>query len=157
MISSMCVPNFWHLLGCDLSPASYICGQGLSFDSFSSVFPQSQSFTKEILRLVNRVGNNVDRTKELYERPSVLKTRSLSMVLDRQVPSRIGNKALEYQGSKVTLPSPQELIGDDGKNQEYLSTQVRLTGTFFCFEDWKRMEYDESRKKIKQRKHSQRL
>ena len=60
----------------------------------------------------------------LYERPSVLQTRSLSMVLDRQVPSRIGNKALEYHGSKVTLPSTQELIGDDGKNKEYISTQV---------------------------------
>ena len=52
------------------------------------------------------------------------------MVLDRQVPSRIGNKALEYNGSKVTLPSTQELIGDDGKNKEYLSTQVRLTKSF---------------------------
>lgn len=100
-------------------------------------FLQSQSFTKKILRLVNRVGNNVDHTKELYEKPSVLKTRSLSMVLDRQVPSRIGDKALEYQGSKVTLPSTQELIGDDGKNKKYLSTQVRLSGTFSslkCFE-----------------------
>ena len=105
--------------------------------SYVFFFLQSQSFTKKILRLVNRVGNNVDHTKELYEKPSVLKTRSLSMVLDRQVPSRIGDKALEYQGSKVTLPSTQELIGDDGKNKKYLSTQVRLSGTFSslkCFE-----------------------
>lgn len=60
------------------------------------------------------------------------------MVLDRQVPSRIGNKALEYQGFKVTLPSAQELIGDGGKSKEYLSTQVRLAGTFSslkCFND----------------------
>ncbi|KAL9952359.1 hypothetical protein ACROYT_G039604 [Oculina patagonica] len=85
---------------------------------------KSKSYSKEILRLVNRVGNNVDYTKELYEKPSVLKTRSLSMVLDRQVPSRIGNKALEYEGSKVTLPSTQELIGEDGKNKQYLSTQL---------------------------------
>ena len=88
-------------------------------------FPQSQLFTKKILCLVNRVGNIVGHTKKLYERPSVLKTRSLSMVLDRQVPSRIGNKSLEYQGSKVTLPSTQELIGDNDKNKTYL-TQVRL-------------------------------
>ena len=47
------------------------------------------------------------------------------MLLYRQVPLRIGNTALEYQGSKVTLPSTQELIGDDGKNKRYL-TQVRL-------------------------------
>ena len=83
------------------------------------------------------------------------------MVLDRQVPSRIGNKALEYHGSQVTLPSTQELLGDDGKNKEYLSTQVRLAGTFFslkCFEtfplepeSWKRMTADESRKKAKKR------
>lgn len=53
------------------------------------------------------------------------------MVLDRQVPSRIGNKALEYEGSKVTLPSTQELIGEDGKNKQYLSTQVRLFVAFF--------------------------
>ena len=92
-------------------------------------FSQSQSFTKKILRLVNRVGNNVEDTKELYERPSVLKTKSLSMVLDRQVPSRIGDKALEYQGSQVTLPSTQELIGDDGKSKQHLSTQVGLAET----------------------------
>ena len=66
----------------------------------------------------------MDYTKKLYEKPSVLKCKSLSMVLDRQVPSRIGNKALEYQGSKVTLPSLQDLIGGDGKNNQYLSTQV---------------------------------
>lgn len=103
----------------------------MSFDKFLSVFPQSQSFSKRILRLVNRVGNDVDHTKELYERPSVLKTRSLSMVLDRQVPSRIGNKTLEYLGSRVTLPSTKELLGEDAKKREYLSTQVRLAVTFF--------------------------
>lgn len=53
------------------------------------------------------------------------------MVLDRQVPSRIGNKTLEYQGSRVTLPSTQELLGEDAKKREYLSTQVRLAVTFF--------------------------
>lgn len=55
------------------------------------------------------------------------------MVLDRQVPSRIGNKALEYEGSKVTLPSTQELIGEDGKNKQYLSTQVRLFVSLLVF------------------------
>ena len=85
------------------------------------------------------MGNSVDYTKELYEKPSVLKTKSLSMVLDRQVPSRIGNKALEYQGSKVTLPATRELIGRDGENKQYLSTQVRLFlytcsfSFFMCF------------------------
>ena len=78
-----------------------------------------------MLCLVTRVGNNVGHTKELYERPSELKTRSLSMVLELLDPSRIGNKSLEYQGSKVTLPSTQELIGGNDKNKTYL-TQVRL-------------------------------
>lgn len=72
------------------------------------------------------MGTNVENTKEVYERPSVLKTRSLSMVIDRQVPSRIGDKALEDEGSKVTLPSTQELIGSDGKDRKYLSSQVSL-------------------------------
>ena len=77
------------------------------------------------------------------------------MVLDRQVPSRIGGKALEYQGSKVTLPSTQELIGDDGKDKEHLSTQVRLAGTFspvkmlqaifFRVRSLRTMAFDESR------------
>ena len=52
------------------------------------------------------------------------------MLLDRQVPSRIGDKALEYQGAQVTLPSTQELIGEDGKNEKHLSTQVCLAGSF---------------------------
>jgi len=72
------------------------------------------------------VGTNVENIKELHERPSVLKTRSLSMVIDRQVPSKIGDKALEDEGSKVTLPSTQELIGSDGKDRKYLSSQVSL-------------------------------
>ena len=48
------------------------------------------------------------------------------MVVDRQIPSRIGNKPLEDQGSVVTLPSTQELIGGDGKDRQYLSSQVSL-------------------------------
>ena len=79
------------------------------------------------------MGTNVENTKELYERPSVLKTKSLSMVIDRQVPSRIGNKALEDQGSKVTLPSTQELIGGNGKHRKYLSSQVSLLLFFLIY------------------------
>lgn len=75
---------------------------------------------------MNRVGSNVEAIKELYEKPSVLKTRTLSMVVDRQIPSRIGGKALEDESSKVVIPSIEQLVGDDGNVGQYLSSQVSL-------------------------------
>ena len=66
-------------------------------------------------------------TKELYEKPSTLKAKSLFMVIDRQVPSRIGDRPLGAFGSKVTLPSTHELIGSDGNGKNYLSSQVSLS------------------------------
>ncbi|PFX27651.1 Polycystic kidney disease protein 1-like 2 [Stylophora pistillata] len=85
---------------------------------------KSKAFSKRILNLVTRLGSTVDNTKKLYEKPSVLKSKSVSMVLDRQIPSRIGNKSLVYQDSKVTLPSVEVLIGEESRNKEYLSTQL---------------------------------
>lgn len=73
---------------------------------------------------MNRVGSNVEAIKELYEKPSVLKTRTLSMVVDRQIPSRIGGKALEDESSKVVIPSIEQLVGDGGNDGQYLSSQV---------------------------------
>lgn len=79
---------------------------------------------------MNRVGSNVEAIKELYEKPSVLKTRTLSMVIDRQTPSRIGSKALEDESSKVVIPSIEQLVGDDGNLGQYLSSQVSLPKKF---------------------------
>ena len=76
---------------------------------------------------MNRVGSNVEAIKELYEKPSVLKTRTLS---DRQTPSRIGSKALEDESSKVVIPSIEQLVGDDGNLGQYLSSQVSLPKKF---------------------------
>ena len=75
---------------------------------------------------MDQVGTNLESTKELYEKPTVIRTRSLSMVIDRQVPSRIGDKTLEEEGTKVSLPSSKELLGNiDEKDVSYLSTQVK--------------------------------
>lgn len=96
------------------------------------IYSQSKLYSKQILGLVNRVGTNVEKNKELYEKPSILKAKSLFMVIDRQVPSRIGDRPLGALGSKVTLPSTQELIGGNSNDINYLSSQVSLL-LYFVF------------------------
>lgn len=91
---------------------------------------QSISFSRQILGFINRVGTNVGSTKEPYEKPSVLKTKTLSMATDVQVPSQVEAMPLEDQGSKVTLPSTEELIGSNGTDQNFLSRQVSVFAIF---------------------------
>ena len=76
--------------------------------------------------MVDQVGNNLLVTKELYEKPTAFKTKSLSMVLDRQVPSRIGDKIVEDNGMGVTLPPSDVLFGGHVTEEPSISTQVNV-------------------------------
>ncbi|XP_048586151.1 polycystic kidney disease protein 1-like 2 isoform X1 [Nematostella vectensis] len=86
---------------------------------------KSKDMVVKTLALVDQVGGNLLKTKELYEKPSVITTRMLDMVIDRQNPSLIGGKSLVNGGTRVQLPSTKDLInGLTTRNNEFLSTQM---------------------------------
>lgn len=85
---------------------------------------QSQNIAKQTLHLVNGVGNNLLLSKELYEKPTAFNTKSLSMVLDRQVPSKIGDKLIKNAGMGIFLPPSNVLFGGKRTKGSSVSTQV---------------------------------
>ena len=78
------------------------------------------------VQLIDQVGSSLLQTKELYEKPSVFKTKSMSMVIDRQKPARMGGKTIKDRDMMISLPGIEELLrGKDGAKESYLSTQVQ--------------------------------
>ena len=81
---------------------------------------------EKTLKLMDKVGSSLLGTKAVGEKPSVFSTKSLNMTLDRQVPSKIGNKKLsDGQGDGgVELPSAATLFGDKANHLPSVDSQV---------------------------------
>lgn len=77
------------------------------------------------INLVDKVGDSLVKTKKLYEKPTVFKTKSMTMVLDRQKPDLIGDKTIQDGDTKIVLPSTDSLIKDQASKDNFLSSQVR--------------------------------
>lgn len=95
---------------------------GIAFYHF-----QSKKTAEKSLKLMDKVGSSLLGTKTVGEKPSVFKTKSLAMMLDRQVPSKIGGKKLsdgEGEGG-VALPSASTLFGDNAESLPSVDSQVR--------------------------------
>lgn len=81
---------------------------------------------------MDKVGSSLLGTKTVGEKPSVFKTKSLAMMLDRQVPSKIGGKKLgdgDGDGG-VALPSASTLFGDKAGNLPSVDSQVKASQSF---------------------------
>lgn len=91
-----------------------------------SLYFQSKKTAEKTLKLMDKVGSSLLGTKTVGEKPSVFKTKSLAMMLDRQVPSKIGGKKLgdgEGDGG-VALPSASTLFGDNAGSLPSVDSQV---------------------------------
>ena len=75
---------------------------------------------------MDKVGSSLLGTKTVGEKPSVFKSKSLKMMLDRQVPSKVGGKKLDDgEGeSGVALPSAATLFGDSAESLPSVDSQV---------------------------------
>ena len=81
---------------------------------------------QKTLHLMDKVGSSLLKTKTVGEEPSVFKTKSLAMMLDRQLPSKIGGKKLgngEGNGG-VTLPSADTLFEEKTVGLSSVDSQV---------------------------------
>lgn len=74
------------------------------------------------INLVDKVADSLVKTKKLYEIPTVFKTKSISMILDRQRPDLIGGKAIQDGDTRIVLPSSDSLTQNN--KDSFLSTQV---------------------------------
>ncbi|XP_068682590.1 polycystin-1-like protein 2 [Montipora foliosa] len=87
---------------------------------------KSKQMAQKTLHLMDKLGSSLLGTKTVGEEPSVLKTKSLAMMLDRQVPSKIGGKKLgdgERDGG-VALPSADTLFGDNAGSLPSVDSQM---------------------------------
>lgn len=65
-------------------------------------------------------------SQEVGDEPLEMKTKAISMRLDRQLPSAISDKPAEINGSKVTFPPPEKLLGSKAMGMAHVDTQVAI-------------------------------
>lgn len=88
-------------------------------------FQQSKKRAKNALNLVSKVGDSLLSTKTVGEKPTVFKTKSLEVLLDRQKSSDMGGKKLGDGPSGVSLPSATLLFSGQGQQSpEAVDSQV---------------------------------
>lgn len=75
---------------------------------------QSKQRAQNALNLVSQVGDSLLSTKAVGEKPTVFKTKSMGVVLDRQRSSDVGGKKLGEGSNGVALPSADSLFGNNG-------------------------------------------
>ena len=98
-------------------------------------FQQSKQRAQNALNLVSQVGDSLLSTKAVGEKPTVFKTKSLEVLLDRQRSSDMGGKKLGEGSSGVALPSGNSLFSNNEQSApEAVDSQVWYTSV--CFEIW---------------------
>lgn len=111
----------------------YSNGVPFQFCFFS--FQQSKQRAQNALNLVSQVGDSLLSTKAVGEKPTVFKTKSLEVLLDRQRSSDMGGKKLGEGSSGVALPSGNSLFSNNEQSApEAVDSQVWYTSV--CFEIW---------------------
>lgn len=55
-----------------------------------------------------------------------MKTKAISMRLNRQLPSAISDNPAKIDDSKVTFPPPEKLLGLKAMDTAYVDTQVAI-------------------------------
>ena len=89
-------------------------------------FQQSKQRAQNALNLVSQVGDSLLSTKAVGEEPTVFKTKSLEVLLDRQRSSDMGGKKLGEGSSGVALPSGSTLFSNN-QVPEAVDSQVCCT------------------------------
>ena len=59
------------------------------------------------------------------DKPVEIQTKTISMVLNRQLPSDISNKPTTTKDSEVTFPAPDVLFKEDAMGMTHVDIQVR--------------------------------
>ena len=76
------------------------------------------------MKLVDNVGKALLSRKVVGETPTLIKTASLSMVLDRQRPRDLNMSKIKEGKSSFKLPSVDDLLQDKGDTFEFIDSQV---------------------------------
>ena len=87
---------------------------------------------------MDKVASSLLATKTVGEKPSVFKTKSIALTLDRQVPSKIGGKTLgndDSESARVALPQAATLFGQKAASLPLVDSLVSaiISGfSLFC-------------------------
>ncbi|XP_048586750.1 uncharacterized protein LOC5520842 isoform X2 [Nematostella vectensis] len=85
---------------------------------------RGKKMAEKTLKLMDQIGGSLLSTKVVGEKPSVFKTKSLALVLDRQIPSKMGEKKISEGSSKVALPSAGTLFSKASKDMPAVDSQM---------------------------------
>ena len=80
---------------------------------------------KATAELVSEVGSTLLSRKIVGESPTVIKTSSLSMVLDRQRPTDMNASKLQEGETSFVLPPIDQLLEGHSISVSYLDSQVK--------------------------------
>ena len=73
------------------------------------------------------MGNSLLATKTVGEKPSVFKTKSIEILLDRQLSSNMGGKRLGEGSSGISLPSASSLFTEHSQSSsQAVDSQVSV-------------------------------
>ena len=63
-------------------------------------------------------------SRDIGDKPLEMETKTISMVLNRQLPSDVSDKPTKIKDSHVTFPPPDELLGAQAMGMAHVDTQV---------------------------------
>ena len=63
-------------------------------------------------------------SQDVGDEPLEMKTKAISMRLNRQLPSAVSEKPAMINNSKVTFPPPETLLGSQAMGMAHVDTQV---------------------------------
>lgn len=85
---------------------------------------QKKELAQKAWDLIGKVGESMLSSRGVGDEPVKMETKTISMVLNRQLPSDISNKPTKTKDSSITFPSAEVLFGKKAMALPHVDTQV---------------------------------
>ncbi|XP_068681978.1 polycystin-1-like protein 2 isoform X4 [Montipora foliosa] len=95
-----------------------------SFEKNRSNFTKIKKLAQKAWDLISKVGDSMLSSRGVGDKPVELETKTISMVLNRQLPSDISNTPTTTKDSEVTFPAPDVLFKEDAMGMTHVDIQV---------------------------------
>ena len=85
---------------------------------------QKKEVAQKAWDLIGKVGESMLSSQGVGDEPVKMETKTISMVLNRQLPNDINNKLTKTKDSSVRFPSAEILFGKKAMTFPHVDTQV---------------------------------
>ncbi|XP_074631330.1 polycystin-1-like protein 2 isoform X3 [Acropora palmata] len=95
-----------------------------NFDNNEKNFTKKKEVAQKAWDLIGKVGESMLSSQGVGDEPVKMETKTISMVLNRQLPSDISNKLTKTKDSSVRFPSAEVLLGKKAMSLPHVDTQI---------------------------------